>query len=146
MHRLRLSCRRLIRLTINNTNNINNKLIGQRIRKERCKLNLTREEFAEIVGLSDFYIGQLERGERQMSLPAMVSIASHLHISLDYLIWGKNEHDHSLAKEPCNNYGTSASDNAIVMKELHELLSKCSLKELKLICKMIKTIIPYIRN
>lgn len=127
-------------------NNINNKLIGQRIRKERCKLNLTREEFAEIVGLSDFYIGQLERGERQMSLPAMVSIASHLHVSLDYLIWGKNEHDHSLIKDPCNNYGTSSLDKTTVMKELLDLLSKCSPKELKLICKLVKTILPYISN
>ncbi|RKL62247.1 XRE family transcriptional regulator [Thermoanaerobacteraceae bacterium SP2] len=48
---------------------------SQRIRKEREKLGLTREKFAEIIGLSDYYVGQLERGERQMSLNVLVKIA-----------------------------------------------------------------------
>ena len=68
---------------------IDNIAIGKRIREEREKLELSREEFAEIVELSDYYIGQLERGERQMSLPVLVNIADCLHISLDYLIFGK---------------------------------------------------------
>ncbi|HCJ56810.1 MAG TPA: XRE family transcriptional regulator, partial [Clostridiaceae bacterium] len=47
---------------------VDNKGIGERIRKEREKLALTREKLAEIIDLSPLYIGQLERGERQMSL------------------------------------------------------------------------------
>ncbi len=49
-------------------NEIDNKGIGERLRQEREELGLTREKFAEIVELSPLYIGQLERGERQMSL------------------------------------------------------------------------------
>lgn len=123
---------------------VDNKQIGKRIRKERNKLNLTREEFAEIVGLSDFYVGQLERGERQMSLPAMVNIACCLHISLDYLIFGQTEHGYSYIKDAHTSYGTLNADRDAVMNELLELLSKCSLKELEMICKLIKTILPYI--
>jgi transcriptional regulator with XRE-family HTH domain len=33
---------------------IDNKAVGQRIRKEREKFDLSREEFAEIIGLSDY--------------------------------------------------------------------------------------------
>ena len=36
--------------------------LGQRIREERLKLNLTQEKLAEDVGVSTTYIGQIERG------------------------------------------------------------------------------------
>ena len=65
----------------NNKTDIDHRIIGQRIREERENLELSREEFAEIIGLSDYYVGQLERGERQMSLPASVKIATCLHVS-----------------------------------------------------------------
>jgi len=131
---------------------VNNREIGQRIRNEREKLNLTREKFAEIIGLSDYYIGQLERGERQMSLPAMVNIANCLHISLDYLIFGETEYNNYCIHESDNNYGNLDSLNSgkcaemnelTGMNELLELIGKCSPKELDLIKKLIKTILPY---
>nr|PZN02134.1 MAG: XRE family transcriptional regulator [Bacillota bacterium] len=115
-----------------------NKAIGQRIRAERKKLNLSREEFAEIIGLSDYYVGQLERGERQMSLPVLVKIAKCLHISLDYLVFGKIPSAEPSVNEPHDNY-TSQSD-----EELNELLGKCSSKELELIKKLIKVVLPYV--
>ncbi|MBQ4326972.1 MAG: helix-turn-helix transcriptional regulator, partial [Clostridia bacterium] len=42
--------------------------LGKRIREERLKLNLTQEQLAEDVDLSTAYIGQIERGERRVSL------------------------------------------------------------------------------
>jgi transcriptional regulator with XRE-family HTH domain len=108
---------------------IDNKAVGQRIREEREKFGLSREEFAEILGLSDYYIGQLERGERQMSLPVLVKIVNCLHVSLDYLIFGK----------AANNAYDSNKDT-----EINNLLNKCSPKELDIIKKLIKTILPYL--
>ncbi|AEF94459.1 helix-turn-helix domain protein [Desulfotomaculum nigrificans CO-1-SRB] len=119
---------------------IDNKTIGQRIREEREKLGLSREEFAEIIGLSNYYVGQLERGERQMSLPVLVKIVNCLHVSLDYLIFGKdyqnagNVNESQIVYEACN-YNK--------VKEINNLLSKCSPKELELFKKLIKTILPY---
>jgi len=120
---------------------IDNKAIGQRIREEREKLELSREEFAEIIGLSDYYIGQLERGERQMSLPVLVKISSCLHISLDYLIFGKTGHNVYYIHDARNVYKARACDKN---KEINDLLSKCSSGELELIKKLIKTILPYL--
>lgn len=120
---------------------IDNKTVGQRIREERKKLGLSREEFAEIIGLSDYYVGQLERGERQMSLPVLVKIANCLHISLDYLIWGRITYDMYCIRDARNIYGSSDSSQDT---ELIELINKCSQKELELIKKLIKIIIPYI--
>jgi transcriptional regulator with XRE-family HTH domain len=112
--------------------------IGQRIRDERKKLGLSREEFAELLGLSDYYVGQLERGERQMSLPVLVKIAKCLHVSLDYLIWGKIPSIEPSVNEPNDNY-TKLND-----EDLNELLGKCSSKELGLIKKLIKAVLPYV--
>ena len=118
---------------------IDNKTIGKRIREERENLELSREEFAEIIGLSDYYVGQLERGERQMSLPASVKIATCLHVSLDYLILGKFDYNAEYIHDPDNIYEACNEK----LHEINRLLQKCSPKETELFRKIIKTIIPY---
>ena len=50
------------------------KTLGGRIREERLKLNLTQEKLAEDVNLSMAYIGQVERGERSLTLDNLVEI------------------------------------------------------------------------
>ena len=124
-----------------NSAKIDNKAIGQRIRDEREKLGLSREEFAEIVGLSDYYIGQLERGERQMSLPVLVKVSTCLHISLDYLVFGITSGNIKSVNEPHSNIGTY---NTFSDDEIGSLLNKCSAKESELFKKLIKTILPYL--
>jgi len=119
---------------------IDNKAIGQKIRKEREKLRLSREEFAEIIGLSDYYVGQLERGERQMSLPVLVKIANCLHVSLDYLILGETEHNAYYVHDSNNTYKAGGSN---MDWEINSLLNKCSSKELALIKKLVQAILPY---
>lgn len=133
-----------------NREEINIKSVGQRIREEREKLGLSRGEFAEIIGLSDYYVGQLERGERQMSLPVLSKIARCLHTSLDYLIFGKTATESCYICEENDIYETGNGDKNIdknviskTIKEINLLLNKCSLQELVLIKKIIKTIIPY---
>lgn len=119
---------------------IDNIAIGLRIRKERRMFRLSREEFAEIVGLSEYYIGQLERGERQMSLPVMVRISNCLHVSTDYLVFGKTRQVSHVYEKP----GMYDNNDNSIYKEINSLLEKCSPRGLKLIAKVIATILPYI--
>ena len=65
------------------------KEIGSRIRIQRENLNLSREKFAEIVEISPYYLGQIERGDRRMSLEILMRIATSLHVSVDYILFGK---------------------------------------------------------
>lgn len=122
---------------------IDAKAMGQRIRKEREKLDLSREKLAEIIGISSYYIGQLERGERQMSLSVLVKISNFLHMSLDYIVFGKTSHDTSFVSEAYSVYKTS---NDKQKGEIYDLINKCSPNELELFKKLIKTIIPYINT
>lgn len=60
--------------------------LGQRIREERTRLRLTQEKLAEDVGVSDAYIGQIERGERSVTLETLVKIVNRLGVTIDYLV------------------------------------------------------------
>ncbi len=62
------------------------KFLGNRIREERQKLKLTQEKLAESVGISDSYIGQIERGERSLTLDTLVRIANSLGVTIDFLL------------------------------------------------------------
>lgn len=127
---------------------VNNKAIGYRIREEREKFKLTREKFAEIVDFSPLYIGQLERGERQMSLTALVKISKYLHVSIDYLIYGDDfqESNNIFLKEQSKIYSVKDNNSNITNKEtIYNLINRCSSKELNLIEDLIKLIIPYVK-
>ncbi len=108
---------------------MNYKQIGQRIRNERIKLNLNRDKFAEILDLSTNFVGQIERGEKKMSLSTLIKISDCLHISLDFLIRGK---EISLDKVDKN--------------DLQMLINKCSRHEIMLISDVIKAILPHLKD
>ena len=110
---------------------------------ERKKLDLSRERFAEIIGISDYYIGQLERGERQMSLPVAVKICKHLRVPLDYIVLGSNDLSTSHLLENKSDYNLPSDKNRL-KADINTLLFKCSKKELELIKSLIRTILPYL--
>ena len=60
--------------------------LGQRVREERLKLNLTQAKLAEDIDVSDGYMGQIERGERNLALDTLVRLANRLGVSVDYLL------------------------------------------------------------
>lgn len=62
------------------------KKLGSRIREERLKLNLTQEILAEDINISVSYMGQIERGERSLSLDTLVKLAYRLGVTIDYLL------------------------------------------------------------
>ncbi len=127
-----------------NLSTLNLKNIGGKIRLERENLNLTREKFAELLGLSPYYIGQIERGERKMSIETLVNIASTLHVSIDYLLDNSYKiDDQCLISESFNQYNSDIIDDEL--KELFSILKRCSKKEISLINDLTKLIIPYIK-
>lgn len=73
------------------------KQLGKRIRTERQNLNLTQEKLAEKVEVSEAYIGQIERGERNLALDTLVRLANSLGVTVDYLLKDSIEvdEDHS---------------------------------------------------
>ena len=60
--------------------------IGKNIRAARKQLNMSCEELAEKSGLSAKFIGNIERGEKAVSLDSFVAIANALGASADALL------------------------------------------------------------
>lgn len=60
--------------------------IGKRIRDLRIKQGFTQESIAEKASISLSFYGHIERGSRKMSLETLVSIATILQCSADYLL------------------------------------------------------------
>lgn len=62
------------------------KRLGERIREERRRLNLTQAQLAEAIDISDTYMGAIERGERGLSLDTLVRLANRLGVTVAYLL------------------------------------------------------------
>ena len=56
-------------------------VVGQRIRTYRQKANMTQEELAERAELHHTYIGQVERGEKNLTLGSLERILDALDLS-----------------------------------------------------------------
>ena len=121
------------------------KEIGSRIRKEREKLGLSREKFAEFVGLSSYYIGQIERGDRTMSLESLVKISTSLNASIDFILKGYTRYmENILVKETIDENYKHELDEEV--KDILSLLSNTSKEDLRLIRDMIKLLIPNMKK
>ncbi len=63
-----------------------NAKLGLKIKQCRNNLKITQEQLAEIIDLSQSYLGQIERGVRGVNLENLTKIANALNVSLDYLL------------------------------------------------------------
>lgn len=61
---------------------------GSRVRKHRLELDWSQEQLAEASGLHWTYIGQVERGERNLSLNNIVRLGTALGVDPGELVSG----------------------------------------------------------
>lgn len=66
--------------------NLNYKMIGKRIRKQRKKCKLTQEQLAERANISTSFMGHIERGTRKMSVETLCEISLALECPADELL------------------------------------------------------------
>jgi transcriptional regulator with XRE-family HTH domain len=108
---------------------MDNKLLGKRIREERQKLNLTQEKLAECIDISDSYMGQVERGEKSVTLGTLLNLANKLGVTVDFLI---------------QDYFASENDN--YYDQLKQLLYERTDKEKQMAIDMIKIMFSHLDN
>lgn len=60
--------------------------LGLKIKQCRNNHKITQEQLAEIIDISQSYLGQIERGVRGINLENLTKIANALNVSLDYLL------------------------------------------------------------
>ena len=67
------------------------KLIGRRIQEKRKEKNLKQRELAEILGFSDSYISQIERGVYHVNLDVLSQICDVLECDVAEILSSTNE-------------------------------------------------------
>ncbi|PXV66390.1 helix-turn-helix protein [Halanaerobium congolense] len=102
--------------------------LGKKIKKYRIVQDLTQESLGEKAGLHYTYIGQVERGEKELSLKALNKIAEALEIGVDKLLI---------------NYNLS-SGVTIQISNITDLLLDRSQQELEMIYTLLKNLIEII--
>lgn len=64
------------------------RLLGENIRLYRLKAGLSQEKLAEKADLHTNYVGDIERGEENVSVDALVRLASSLRVKVADLVQG----------------------------------------------------------
>ena len=106
------------------------KAAGIRIREKRRQLGITMKEAAEKLGRVPTYYADIERGSYGMSVETMIAISTLYHMSLDYLILGKEDGrtDAEMVKAP--------SDET---EAVYQLLNNVSKRERMYAAKVLRT-------
>ena len=74
-------------------------LLREAIRNERKDKRITQEELAEMLEVSPTHVKHIESGHRKPSIEILFEIAKILNISLDSVVFSKNESAHTDTRE-----------------------------------------------
>ena len=100
------------------------KRLGHRVRYFRAGKGLTQEKFAELCGVSSRYISELERGEANVTVNILESVADSLGVKLKNLF--DIEHE---------------SERGLLMEEIVELLDAANEEQLKTIYRILTAVV-----
>lgn len=72
--------------------------IGERLRGIRENMHMTREKFSEKIDITDSFLGQIERGERSLSVKTLKKVVKYTGVSADYLLFGNQSNNETIKK------------------------------------------------
>ena len=86
-------------------------VIGERIRKIREYMKMSREKFSEMIDISDVFLGQIERGERSLSTKTLTKIVNFTGFSADFILFGDVSSNNTISK--INRILNKCSDDVV---------------------------------
>lgn len=101
--------------------------VGDRLRRRRIDLGYTQEHLAELADVHPTYIGQVERGEKNVTIESLEKICCALDLPMDELFY---------------NIHTSDSKNKEA-KDCYDLIVRQPLKDQKQLCLIIENILKF---
>ena len=108
------------------------KIIGANIRKYRIMRDMTREQLAEVLELDTAYLGQCERGERQLGLNKTIELMEYFGVTADKIIPVNIKHSHQ--------------NQITYLRQINTLLNDCSDNQLLAILRYIKVMSPFFKE
>ena len=117
--------------------------IGMRIRRERTLWNMTQEELSSLLGISSNYLGQLERGARDLSRKIEDRLCELFNLSHADFTSDIDTSDWS--------WSTGVSETGGIFYDLNEqdimrMLKSCSPEELRFCGHILRSTLHYMRS
>ncbi|GFZ87047.1 transcriptional regulator [Paenibacillus marchantiophytorum] len=100
--------------------------LGERLRYIRKEQNLSQEQLGELAGLHTNYIGQVERGEKNVTIESLEKIAAGLNVSMEQLF----RYIDPMERED-------------ELSQINELLATRSMQDKAMVLKMIKDVFDW---
>ncbi len=101
--------------------------VGKRIRTYRQRIGLTQEELAEIAEVHPTYIGQVERGEKNLTIGTLGKILNAFKISpAEFFECFKNDYSHEDLALKCYNIISEEAPER--QQKYYDIL--CSIKQI----------------
>ena len=66
------------------------KRCGARIRALREDMGISQSELADVLHITNAHLNRIEAGARGVSLDLLLEISAHFHVSLDFLVTGRD--------------------------------------------------------
>jgi len=111
------------------------KAMGRRIRAQREQLHMTREEFAEKLGVSSKFCADIEYGVKGMSINTLLRLSNILDLSADYILKG------------CGSGTGAEDDDSRTIKENIMLpLNACSAPQLRRVEQLLKVFVAAVNE
>ncbi len=99
--------------------------IGKRIKQIREDMGMTKEKFANLIGISGQYLGVVEHGKSYLSIEKLKNLCDITNLSADYILFGKD-----------NN----------VVDNTKQILSEFSDKQIELGCETLQKLALLIKE
>jgi transcriptional regulator with XRE-family HTH domain len=102
-------------------------LLGKRVHELRVGRKWSQEEFAHVSGLHRTYIGQIERGEKNISFANLVKVSGVLGVTMAELLAGL-EYGVSPAREQTETARKATAKSSHSLFEVHKLVKTLKLQ------------------
>jgi transcriptional regulator with XRE-family HTH domain len=103
-------------------------LLGKRIHDLRAARKWSQEEFAHVSGFHRTYVGQIERGEKNMSFDNLAKVAEALGVSMSTLLDGLENGAEANLQPPRTETGGGVKEAAYRALQTQKLVKRLKLQ------------------
>lgn len=105
--------------------NLNLKLIGQRLKTQRKQLNITQEDMSEDLKITTYFISRIENGKSNISITLLNDICNYLQMDITDVFQGTNtQNDSYLEKDIAKRYMKMDAKQKDLILEIMDLILK----------------------
>jgi len=104
-------------------------LLGKRVHERRAAKKWSQEEFAHVSGLHRTYIGQIERGEKNISFANLVKISGVLGVTMSELLAGLEDDTGAISASDASPSANRKAPNSTSTLKIKKILRQVRMQQ-----------------